>query len=176
MKYLLLLLMLAVFGGCAGPQLINEPGLPNHMYFGGVEEIKYMAHFTRYYTVPEGNEELGMFEFLPIEPTVLKNDTTGLVLTAKVFNLKKQTYTMWEIADVHLEGEKYPYRIVRQLYGGQLSNNEFVRQLPLGSEIKSVTYWLEAYKEPMRDRNGEAMLFEIGPISYRLSRGGGSAK
>ena len=132
----LLLVLLTV--GCARNIKMEMNGLPapDNVVQANIfsPQLKLSMAFVRYYEVPEGDEVLDTFEYLPFQRSIpLTIDSDGiksLAFTVQIRNPMMEDYQMW------LESVNRDYgtnRLVRRyqpVYRGNLSRKEMQVVLP----------------------------------------------
>lgn len=133
----LLLILFAV--GCAHNVKLEMNGLPvpDNVVQASIlsTNMKLSMCFVRHYEVPEGDEVLETFTYLPFQKndpiTIDPTGTTSLTLNIRVRNPTKASYQMW-LESVHRDyGTARMVRKYEPVYTGDLSQKEMKVPLPM---------------------------------------------
>jgi len=159
-------ILLLVCAGCANTKLyVNGAPAAENVSMISNPETGIQAIYTVTIHTPrkEGKEMVDQYHHIPFNCSIhLSKDTTAILVTLRLVNENKVSYSLWEKYDLtYVDGEK-PYHVEHELYSGSLSLNNFQLRCPI--KVDSGSYSLE-----VRTRKGKPM-FNIGKIAYDRAR------
>jgi hypothetical protein len=162
-KHVCIVFMLAVMcTGCASTRLyVNGAPAAENVSMISNPETGIQAIYTVTIHTPrkEGKEMVDQYHHIPFNCSIhLSKDTTAILVTLRLVNENKVSYSLWEKYDLTYIEEGRPYKVEHELYSGSLSTNEFQLRCPI--KVEKGDYSLE-----IRTKEGK-LLFNLGKLSY----------